>query len=93
MRNLQQLNLRNNTISSIDPVAFETVPELTTLDLGQNRLAQINRDTFTGLKKLFWLDLCCNGIRTFQDGTFTDKIAVDVDLEFQIEEFLRSCCF
>ncbi len=75
MRNLQQLNLHNNLISTLEPLAFESSPHLTTLDLGENRLSTVPKEAFSGLNKLFWLDLCCNEIQGFPEGTFQHKIA------------------
>ncbi|KAK6039731.1 leucine Rich repeat-containing domain protein [Cooperia oncophora] len=75
MRNLQQLNLRNNSLTSVDENTFASLRFMTTLDLAHNSLTKIAKRTFSHQTKLFWLDLSNNQLTGFEEGTFDTKIA------------------
>ncbi|RCN28733.1 leucine Rich repeat-containing domain protein [Ancylostoma caninum] len=75
MKNLQQLNLRNNSLTSLDENTFSSLRHLTTLDLAHNNLKKIGKRTFLHQTKLFWLDLSNNQLSSFEEGTFDSKIA------------------
>uniref|UniRef100_A0A183GSU9 LRRCT domain-containing protein n=1 Tax=Heligmosomoides polygyrus TaxID=6339 RepID=A0A183GSU9_HELPZ len=75
VRNLQQLSLRNNSLSSVDENAFASLRQLTTLDLAHNSLTKIPKRTFSHQTKVFWLDLSKNQLTSFEDGTFDAKMA------------------
>lgn len=75
MRNLQLLNLRNNSLTVLENLTFTSVPQITTLDLAHNGIHKIEKDVFTPLKNLFWLDLSSNLIKTLEKDTFRETIA------------------
>ncbi len=52
LRNLQDLTMAHNQLSSIDQFAFTGLPELKRLDLSDNKIDSIHRDTFKNLSKL-----------------------------------------
>lgn len=75
MRNLQQLSLRNNSLSALENLTFTSVPQITILDLAHNSIHTIEKNVFTPLKNIFWLDLSFNLIKTIEKNTFKEKIA------------------
>lgn len=75
MRNLQQLSLRNNSLSILENSTFTSIPQITTLDLAHNGIRTIEKNVFTPLKDIFWLDLSFNFIKTIEKNTFKERIA------------------
>lgn len=75
MQNLQQLNLRNNSLNVLENLTFTSVSQITTLDLAHNGIHTIEKDVFRPLKDVFWLDLSSNLIKTIEKDTFKEKIA------------------
>ncbi|KAK6041116.1 leucine Rich repeat-containing domain protein [Cooperia oncophora] len=67
MRNLQQLNLRNNSLTSVDENTFASLRFMTTLDLAHNSLTKIAKRTFSHQTKLFWLDLSNNQLTGYHN--------------------------
>ncbi|XP_052870733.1 leucine-rich repeat-containing G-protein coupled receptor 4-like, partial [Anopheles cruzii] len=65
---LQQLKLKNNSISSLDVIG--RLQKLETLDLSYNSLDPLNVTTFGMLKHLTVLDLAKTNISNLQHGTF-----------------------
>ncbi|XP_019636663.1 PREDICTED: SLIT and NTRK-like protein 6 [Branchiostoma belcheri] len=67
--NLGGLSLRNNEISDIQDGTFNSIPQLTRLNLSNNKLTTLRSDMFTGLGNLEYLYLNNNDITDIQAGT------------------------
>lgn len=75
MQNLQQLNLRNNSLSALENLTFTSISQITELDMAHNGIHTIEKNVFTPLEDMFWLDLSSNLIKTIEKDTFKEKIA------------------
>ncbi|XP_063706439.1 insulin-like growth factor-binding protein complex acid labile subunit, partial [Culicoides brevitarsis] len=64
LSNLLSLNLNNNLIQHINPLAFSGLGNLRELNLGDNHLEEIHQDVFKNLGKLQYLDLSNNRFKT-----------------------------
>ena len=70
--NLQQLNLRNNKIGTIERLAFAGLPKLKTLDLSNNHLqSPASSDLLHPLEQIVEIDLSNNEIINFPNGFFS----------------------
>ncbi|XP_019623573.1 PREDICTED: SLIT and NTRK-like protein 2 [Branchiostoma belcheri] len=77
-RSLDNLDLRQNRISIINPGAFYHLSNLTKLSLMFNGLTSLRSGMFTGLGKLETLFIYSNNISDIQDGTFSATPQLDV---------------
>ena len=89
VQNLQQIHMRDNQVSTIEPGTFDAVNSLTTLDMANNKITHLDKvcrsvliylhfraqGTLNNLHKLFWLDLSGNQLTTIEDGVLPNKVA------------------
>jgi Leucine-rich repeat (LRR) protein len=68
--NLQTLQLRNNTISSMDRNAFINLQKLQTLDLANNQLTNVPSEVLQNLSNLLTLNLASNNIMIIPGDAF-----------------------
>jgi len=64
---LRSLNLTNNRIATVEPLAFAHGNTIESLELAYNKLKVINRMTFVGLTRLQTLNLNYNAIEHIDD--------------------------
>jgi Leucine-rich repeat (LRR) protein len=67
---LEQLNLNDNQITSIDNGDFNGLSNLTSLSLQSNQITSIESGDFAGLSSLTVLDLTYNQITSIESGSF-----------------------
>lgn len=72
LERLNELNLSENWIFTIQPKSFRSLCNLTCLKLSCNGLVSIEKYTFSGLMKLKYLYLKDNCIKTIEKGSFDD---------------------
>ncbi|XP_034036081.1 leucine-rich repeat-containing protein 24-like [Thalassophryne amazonica] len=70
LRHLHYLYLQNNSISAVEPGAFQNQGQLLELALNGNRIHLVTADMFHGLEQLRILYLAGNDITRLQDYTF-----------------------
>lgn len=68
--NLDQLILRQNNLSGLDPLVFYRLANLTVLDLSMNQISEIKPEIFKDLEKLEVLDLFGNKIESLDQNSF-----------------------
>ncbi|XP_053205962.1 tsukushi-A-like [Panonychus citri] len=68
--NLTKLNLSINSISTIEPKAFESIPTLEVLDLSFNKLSSIQDMIFNNLNNVKKIDLSDNDISKIAANSF-----------------------
>jgi Leucine-rich repeat (LRR) protein len=69
---LNHLNVCLNRVEAIEPMTFEKMFALESLDLSHNLLSHLENTTFVGLFSLLFLNLNSNGIEHLQDRLFLD---------------------
>ncbi|XP_061107465.1 adhesion G protein-coupled receptor A3 isoform X2 [Conger conger] len=84
------LDVRNNTISHMEPGAFSGLLALKRLDLSSNRIGCLNADVFKGLSNLVRLNLSANLFSSLSQGTFDSLVSLKT-LEFQTQYLLCDC--
>ncbi|PSN56436.1 hypothetical protein C0J52_08357 [Blattella germanica] len=78
---LKILNLANNTIERIDPLAFNGLTQLSDLDISKNRISDIDRRTFVYTPQLKTLLLSENRIIDLEKHVFSSvRVLVYLDL-------------
>ncbi|XP_073836286.1 uncharacterized protein [Musca autumnalis] len=70
---LQEINLSNNLIESVNEEMFEDLPHLQRLRLSSNKLSEVDPDTFRGASDLSILDLSNNPIKLPSDTSFLNQ--------------------
>lgn len=73
---LTQLDISNNLISVLDPLAFHTVSSLQTLLINFNQITQIGATAFSSLRKLIVLQLQGNIINSIHQNAFNDLVGI-----------------
>lgn len=70
LRNLQNLRLDHNNLSTIDPLAFQGLHQLRTLNLSFNSISELSPSLFDDLHNLTFLSLTRNRLKRLPDGIF-----------------------
>lgn len=73
MASLQMLNLEGNSMTHIEPKAFDNVSNLTSLDLSFNSISTFPEEVFTSLKQLKVLKLSSNSFGTLPTNIFLEN--------------------
>lgn len=68
---LRNLSCRNCAIQRLDPITFETLSTLNSLDLSNNKLVELEKDAFTSLITLRVLKLAKNKIKVLDNDTLS----------------------
>ena len=66
----KELWLNNNSLSDLQPGAFEGLTNLKNLLLFQNKFTELRQDVFVGLHSLLYVDLRLNLLTSFQSDVF-----------------------
>ena len=69
--NLQELDLNNNNIITIESGTFDGLKNLQQLNLNNNQITTLKSGSFNGLTKLERFDIFNNPITTIESGAFT----------------------
>ncbi len=78
---LETLNLKGNSISSIDKETFKNLPDLLVLDISENNLTFLNKEIFSGLHECEEIFLQKNAIIEICPMTFVDLVSLkELDL-------------
>lgn len=84
--NVSYINLANNNISQVDPLAFSTLLYLEELVLSDNHISSLNPDLFKNNAELVSLDLSSNPLKTF-DINFVSELEKLVLKSVKLEHF------
>ena len=71
LTNVEELKLRHNLISSVEPGDFISLPNLRSLELSHNSITSVEQGDFQGLSNLETLRLSFNEISSIEPGDFT----------------------
>ncbi|XP_065222753.1 protein toll-like [Planococcus citri] len=88
LKQLTNLNLSENNLSSVDGNIFKSMPKLKELYLHNNKLVDLPGSAFSNLTELTKLTLHTNKIQTLNDGTFDDLKQLQ-DLSLHENELLK----
>lgn len=72
LKNLTELDLRDNNLIDINPKWFAHMQKLKSLDLSDNQIIRVTKVMFTYLTNLTYLSLNMNQFYRLDDGVFSD---------------------
>lgn len=91
---LYELDLHNNNMNDLDPLALRHYPKLLSLNLQKNSIHQIPASFFYFTPNIETLNLACNSLQRIESFTFKELLPlVDLNLAYNQITFIDSYAF